>query len=168
MDLTKLGIFISLIVVLASSDGFAKDKETLDEPDLFTLSIDVGRMGVMLDQGRRGLDLVLKEGLHDTEDVEDALTVKSLYADLARAIMAYNALLIDACGQNKVSSELCEDYYVPSWLEVPKSGDIPKKSDVKKLQQRIWEVQEKVGRLTGELCAIGQNIAKDETFCAIE
>lgn len=168
MDFAKLGIFISLIVVLAGSDGFAKDKEMLDEPDLFTLSIDVGRMGVMLDQGRLGLDLVLQEGLHDTDDIEDELSVKSIYVDLARNIMAYNALLIDACGQNKVSLELCDDYYLPSWLEVPKRGDIPKKSDVKKLEQRIWEVQEKVGWLSGELCAMGQNIAKDETFCAIE
>jgi len=86
--------FICIFGLLLSASKVAAgdqpgDKPGEPSPDLFTLDIHVGRMGVMIEQGRRGLGVILEETDRQPDSIDGPPSVERVYAHLARVVMGY-------------------------------------------------------------------------------
>jgi len=125
-----------------------------EEPDAFTMTIDAGRLGVMMDQSQRMLSLP------DDPTAENGSTETPVV--LRNAVKQYQRLLHVACARHAVANEICDKaYYNPAWLSDTKAPALSV------LRTRIDEATEYVSPLWGALC---DRLPKehDESLCQME
>jgi hypothetical protein len=125
----------------------------LDENDRFIMTIDAGRLGVMVDQSARILGL---EG-----DPAGAST--DTFATLKAAVREYRRVLSVACARHTVKAPCEAAYYNPLWLSEP---DAPGPG-LEALRSRIDEAQDRIAPLWGDLCATLPK-EHDPSLCQIE
>jgi hypothetical protein len=122
-------------------------------PDPFIMTIDAGRLGVMMDQSQRIL------GLPD-DPAQDGSTETPVV--LRNAVKQYQRLLPVACAKVAALKGLCEQsFYAPRWLN---DGGTP---SPEVLRARIDEATDRIAPLWGDLCS---TLPKDhdESLCQLE
>jgi hypothetical protein len=124
-----------------------------EPPDAFVMTIDAGRLGVMMDQSQRIL------GLPDDPDLDGSTDTSAV---LRHAVKQYQRLLHVACARHAVGKTTCEPaYYAPAWLNdtAPPSPAV--------LRSRIDEASDHVAPLWNALC---ERLPKDhdESLCQLE
>ncbi len=124
-----------------------------EDTDPLTMTIDAGRLGVMMDQSQRML------GLPDDPAADGSTETPVI---LRGAVRQYQRLLPVACGRHAVTEELCERaFYAPRWLDdtATPSPDV--------LRTRIDEATDHVAPLWNALCE-RQPKDHDESLCQLE
>jgi hypothetical protein len=136
-----------LTVLLAAGPALA-----LNDDDRSLMVIDAGRLGVMMDQSERILNV--------TADPESTST--ETFAVLKDAVRSYRRLVGVACAQHKADAQLCDTaLYSPQWLNqsAEPSPEV--------LRSRIDEAQDHVAPLWNALCAtLPQD--HDPSLCQVE
>lgn len=155
---------VTVVTILAHASPARAEPDP--EPDLFSLQIDIGRLGVMLGQAEDGLELIIKQS--EQNQTESSESIEALYADLGQVVADYNRLLARVCLRDEASENMCDSYYNPGWLKPPGAKLRKKDLTASALNGHIQEVYETVTALTGDMCSRGAEIAQDEYFCAIE
>lgn len=123
-----------------------------DDADSSVMTIDAGRLGVMMDQSQRIL------GLPDADD-QDGTT--ETFAMLKSAVRAYQRLLPVAC-ERHIGKVACDQpSYAPPWLQ----QDAVPPPDV--LRARIDEATDPVSGLWSALCGTLPK-EHDPSLCQIE
>lgn len=123
-----------------------------DAPDPMAMTIDAGRLGVMMDQSQRILGL---------PDADDQSSSTETFAVLKNAVRAYQRLLPVAC-ERHIGKVACDQpSYAPPWLQ----QDAAPAPDV--LRARIDEATDPVSGLWSALC---DTLPKehDPSLCQIE
>jgi hypothetical protein len=124
----------------------------LNNDDRLLMVIDAGRLGVMMDQSERILNVTPGSDSASTET----------FAVLKDAVRSYRRLVGVACAQHKVDAQLCDGaLYSPNWLN---QSDEPS-PDV--LRARIDEAQDHVAPLWNALCATLPR-DHDPSLCQLE
>jgi hypothetical protein len=126
----------------------------IDDNDRFLMVIDAGRLGVMMDQSER----ILNVAPGPTSATTDTFAV------LKAAVVSYRLLLGTACARHAVGRDLCDAaLYSPRWMAEP---DTPGPAPAV-LRARIDEAQDRIAPLWGALCG---KLPKDHdpSLCQLE
>ncbi len=162
-----------LIVILGLALGACASKSATPPPaesarpaiDQFELSIRVGRMGVMLDQGNMALEMLA--GTNDMsflpDPADDISGRRAFYAQLSRAVLDHNRLWVTACAFD-ASIPACQNIYEPGWLGLPFSHA----PTWRQLDAWTEEMQDQAGSLSGALCAMAERTTGRRQLCPIE
>jgi len=125
----------------------------LDDNDRFMMVIDAGRLGVMMDQSERILDVAPGPPGASTDT----------FAALKSTVHSYRRLIGIACVRHAVGRDLCEAaLYSPAWLAQPDAEPSPAV-----LRARIDEAQDHVAPLWGALCGTLPR-DHDPSLCQLE
>lgn len=169
-DLFTMMIFMMAGLALGacarnSSTSPPTGEATVSAVDPFELSIRVGRMGVMLGQGKMALGMIadIKGTPLITDPVDDVSARRALYAELNQAVLTHNRLWVMAC-EFDVSIPVCQNMFEPGWMGLPFSHAPTWQ------QLDIWsaEMQGQVGSLSGVLCAMAEQSSDRKPLCPIE
>jgi hypothetical protein len=139
-------IAAAALLLLAVQPGRA------DDADSAVMTIDAGRLGVMMDQSQRIL------GLSDVDD-QDGNT--ETFAILKNAVRAYQRLLPVACERRVGKAPCGQPPYAPQWLQ----QDTAPPPDV--LRARIDEATGPVSTLWSALCETLPK-ERDPSLCQLE
>lgn len=147
------------ILLGAVSPGFAAG----DENDPGTLSIEAGRLGVMMGQSADALKL-LQPALRNDDLGETDAERSRAFQDLVGAVLRYNLLSFQACTRGVLSGELCRGPYLPVWLGEHTDAV---RSDAA-LAAMIAEATDRLMPFWDAMCARAVKSGADKDFCAIE
>jgi len=141
------------------------DTSTVSPVDPFELSIRVGRMGVMLDQGEKVLGMIADNSptTAPAKSKDDAAARRALYAELSQQVLKHNRLWVKACA-TKATLTVCQKMFEPGWIGLPFSYAPTWQ------QLDLWssQVEEQVGALAGDLCALAEQASGIRPQCPIE
>lgn len=131
--------------------------------DLGTLSIEAGRLGVMMDQSTDALKL-LAPNAKDVDLGPPEAQRAYAFEQLVTAVLRYNLVSHEACRRSLVSDKLCLGPFLPGWLKDSAATDHP----IADLRVMIDETTGRLMPFWSALCDKGRKVADDETFCAME
>ena len=157
----------AMVFLAACTTDKSMSVATVDETvDPWLLNIKIGRMGAMLSNGERALDLLNKTGWTDSRSNEnDPEEIrKEYFLRLYRTVLEYNELQLEACATGLVNSELCVAPYFPDWLHVSAESP-PSLQELDTWSEELWP---KINFLSGDLCEQGMKKTGDHLFCSIE
>lgn len=130
--------------------------------DPLNLDIEVGRYGVMIDQGMAARNFLEEKGAagDPSEEVDGLALERSIHI---RALEA-NLLQAEVCAKELVPQTLCAAPFTPAWLSEPRAES-----------PTLWQLQARADQLGaflmpiwGALCEKAKGEGADEVFCAIE
>lgn len=165
----SLALVVALPLTLAGCDDFmksrsvdpaaAKKQAALDRDAGFEGEIMIGRVEVMQDQTRRGLEVL---GLNPP--AAEAAPEREPFRRLQDTVGRYNDLRQFACRARAADGEVCTSApYQPQWAK----GARPPASGTN-LRQMAENVQDQMTPLWTSVCSKAQARSGDEHLCAIE
>ncbi len=157
-----------VVLTLGACTGRSGQGQLAQEIDPFELSIRIGRLGVMLDQGQEALDLLVESpvavrGVAEEGEEEQRMT---LYRDLVDHVVFYNQLAALTCAvQSETVPVPCPPPYRPKWAARSVVSDAPSWSQLDRWSEAL---QERVAGLAGALCRAGERKTGRVPLCPIE
>ncbi|MBI1330372.1 MAG: hypothetical protein GC166_10785 [Alphaproteobacteria bacterium] len=147
-------VFLGLVTPAWSADA---------DTDPNNLSIEAGRLGVMMGQSADALKRLAPALKNDDLGEADALRSHT-FQDLVGAVLRYNLVSFQACRRGVLNGDLCQGPFLPKWLSEP-TGTMHTDADIAAM------VDETTGRLMpfwDAMCARAIKSGADKDFCAIE
>ncbi len=154
-------IATSLLTACTTPD-FDPDTQTAD---LFEVSIEIGRLGVMTDQAGDAMSVLAPNRPSADNDLESmAGASEDLFQQLNYVLFRYNILQIQACDEGWLSGEDCKGSYLPGWAKKDKTMQ----PDLADLRRWGEDLQARVVALRTIVCPRAADVTGDEFFCAVE
>jgi len=147
----SLAIAIVLLAVPALADS------TSDT----TLSIEIGRFGVMLDHAAAAEKLLAPKAQAETAA---SLEGGTLFERLARTVRRFNVLSAHLCAEITLPQADCQGPFLPAWLSAPE-GD---RDDPERLRAMVDEAAQHIGDFWSDVCALAKAKGAGPHFCDIE
>jgi len=132
--------------------------------DSQTATIDAGRLGVMMDRSEDALKILVPTA-HDSDVGPPAAQRAFAFQQLVSAVLRFNLIAGQACRTGIAAPKPCAGApYLPAWLKDAPDSD---HSDAQ-LAAMIAEASAHIEPFWSDICAKGQKISGDDTFCDLE
>jgi hypothetical protein len=151
-----------LVLCVLASSFLVAPAHAVDGDDP-SLSIEAGRLGVMMDQSTEALKL-LAPNAKDTDLGPPEAQRAYAFEELVTAVLRYNVVAHEACRRSLVSATLCVGPFLPAWL---KDGAAVDHSDAS-LREMVDETTGRLMPFWSAMCEKGRKASGDDFFCAIE
>ncbi|MGE0740543.1 MAG: hypothetical protein AB7O98_04310 [Hyphomonadaceae bacterium] len=162
MKIRALALALALAACGPAPESGAPAAPVGQEPDAFSLNIEIGRYGVML--GHVG-DLSAQRPGAAEGDVESP---RELARRLRETVWEYNLTRSQLCGKNLFAEITCGPAYEPVWIAEPSTTE----PTLAEIQSRSEDVGAEVMRLWNAVCDDARTRVADaldrSLVCAIE
>jgi hypothetical protein len=132
--------------------------------DSQTAIIDVGRLGAMMDRSEDALKILVPT-VRDSDMDTPAAQRAFAFQQLVSAVLRFNLIAAEACRSGIAAPKVCAGApYLPPWLKDAPESD---RSDAQ-LDAMIADANAHLEPLWRDICAKGQKVSGDDTFCDLE
>jgi hypothetical protein len=155
-------VLLSCLIGMIGPAATAADAPDSDM-DAAALSIDAGRLVVMVDQSADALNILVRVDKNEDGGPESGQSAHA-FADLVSAVLRYDVIAREACRAGVVSTKLCTGPYLPAWLKNASDTD---RSNVA-LRSMIDDATSHLEPFWSDICSRAKQVTKDQAFCQLE
>ncbi len=153
-----------LLTVACAQSDIAAQSSPEQEIDPWVLHIDIGRSGAILSNGEKALSLLTGDAASNSYQDENADSRRQDFLERYQNVIEHKNLQAKACAKGLVRPDLCDEPYLPDWLQLPRKTS----PSLENLNTWSADLRRKITPLSGDLCEQAMEMTGDPSLCAVE